>query len=98
MANRVIVRPVITEKSEWLSEEKGQYTFVVDHRSTKPEIKQAVQERFDVNVKSVNTAIMPAKEKMRATKSGYVMGRKPLYKKAIITLAEGEEIDYYGEI
>jgi large subunit ribosomal protein L23 len=98
MAKRVIIKPVITEKSEWLSEEKDQYTFVVDHKSTKPEIKQAVEERFDVNVKKVNTAIMPAKEKMRATRSGYVMGRKPAYKKAIVTLADGEVIDYYGEI
>ena len=98
MANRVIIKPVITEKSERLSEEMDQYTFIVDRKSTKPEIRQAVEEMFDVKVKNINTSIMPAKEKMRATKSGYVMGRQDAYKKAIVTLAEGDMIDYYGEI
>lgn len=98
MGNRIIVKPVITEKSERLSEERDQYTFVVDKRSSKPEIKKAIEEMFEVKVTRVNTSIIPAREKMRSTKSGYVMGRKDSYKKAIVTLAEGDMIDYYGEI
>ena len=53
---------------------------------------------FNVAVESVNTTIIPAKTKSRNTKSGIVRGRKPSFKKAYVTLAEGEEIDFYGEI
>ena len=98
MSYQILKRPVITEKSEMLSEKASQFTFVVDKRAKKPEIKKAVEEVYDVTVKSVNTSIIPAKEKMRSTRSGYVMGRKSSYKKAIITLADGEFIDFYGEL
>ena len=98
MAYQILKKPVITEKSEMLSEANAQFTFVVDKRATKPEIKKAVEDAYDVTVKSINTSIIPAKEKMKSTRSGYVMGRKPSYKKAIVTLLDGEFIDFYGEI
>jgi large subunit ribosomal protein L23 len=98
MSYQILKKPVITEKSEMLSENVSQFTFVVDKRASKPEIKKAVEDAYGVSVKSVNTSIIPAKEKMRSTRAGYVMGRKSSYKKAIITLADGEFIDFYGEL
>ena len=62
------------------------------------EIRKAVQHMYGVNVTSVNTVIMPGKAKNRTTKSGVLKGRVPAYKKAIITLVEGEDIDFFGDI
>jgi large subunit ribosomal protein L23 len=98
MVYQVLVRPAITEKSEMLAEKENKYTFIVDKRADKVQIKNAVQDMYDVTVKHVNTNIIPAKKKLKATKAGYVMGGKPAYKKAVITVSEGDFIDYYGEI
>ncbi len=98
MAKTILVKPLITEKSEMLSEERGQYTFVVAKDVNKLEIKKAVEDMYQVTVESVNTMIMPAKAKSRSTRSGILHGRKPSYKKAVVTLAEGEEIDFFGDI
>ncbi len=97
MAKTILIRPLITEKSENLAESQNRYSFVVDKRVNKIEIKSAVQEMYNVSVLSVNTVRMPAKAKSRNTKSGIVKGRKPAYKKAIVRLAEGDVIDFYGE-
>ena len=64
----------------------------------KIEIKKAVEEKYGVNVESVNTIIMPAKAKSRNTRSGILKGRKPSLKKALVTLGSGEEIDFYGDV
>ena len=98
MAKTVLVKPLITEKSEMLSEERGQYTFIVNKDCNKIEIKKAVEDMYQVTVERVNTIIMPAKAKNRSTRSGILMGRKPSFKKAIVTLSEGEEIDFFGDI
>jgi len=98
MAKTVLVKPIITEKAEGLSDRLNQYSFVVDRRANKIEIRKAVEEMYGVTVDSVNTMIMPAKTKNRTTRSGYVRGRVSAYKKAIITLTEGEEIDFFGDI
>ena len=98
MAKTVLVKPIITEKAEGLSDSLNQYSFVVDRRANKIEIRKAVEEMYGVTVDSVNTMIMPAKTKNRTTRSGYVRGRVSAYKKAIITLTEGEEIDFFGDI
>ncbi len=98
MAKRIIVKPIISEKGELFSEEMNKYIFQVDRKANKGEIKEAIESLFDVNVKKVNTCVMPGKMKIKNTKSGLQRGRKPAFKKAIVTLHSGEEIDYFGEI
>lgn len=98
MAKKILVRPVISEKAEKLSETKGQYTFVVERRVNKIEIRKAVEAMYNVSVESVNTLVMPAKTKSRNTKAGMIKGRVSSFKKAVVTLAKGEEINLYGEV
>lgn len=98
MVYQVLVRPAITEKSEMLAENENKYTFIVDKRASKPQIKEAIESMYDVSVRHVNTNIIPAKQKLKATKAGYVMGGKAAYKKAVITVSDDDVIDYYGEI
>lgn len=98
MAKTILIKPLITEKAEMLSEDNGKYSFIVAKKANKIEIKKAVEEAYQVTVESVNTMIMPAKAKSRSTRSGILQGRKPAFKKAIITLSEGEEIDFFGDI
>lgn len=94
----VLVQPLITEKLTRLQEEHQQYAFEVDRNASKPEIRRAIEEKYtDVKVARVNTMIMPSKPKGRYTKSGFVQGRSKVWKKAIITLKEGE-IDFFAEI
>lgn len=85
----VIVRPIITEASTILASELHQFTFEVDVRANKIEIKQAVERFFNVDVLNVTTAILPKKRGQRGRKS-YV--RSPEYKKAVVTLPEGQTI------
>lgn len=98
MKKQILVKPVITEKSEMLSEKKGQYSFIVHRRANKIEIRNAIEKAYGVNVDSVNTMVMPGKAKNRNTKSGMVRGRVSSFKKAIVTLVEGEVLDLYGEM
>jgi len=86
----IIVRPVISEKTYGLLDE-NKYTFVVDKRSNKTEIKQAIQTIFDVKVISVNTMNRPGKRKRR----GLVVGKRPDTKRAIVTVAPGDEIELF---
>ncbi|MAL17039.1 MAG: 50S ribosomal protein L23 [Balneola sp.] len=93
----VIIKPVITEKLSRLQEE-GKYTFEVVKNASKPEIKEAVEATYPgVKVAKVNTLIMPSKPKGRYTRSGYQGGRTKVWKKAIVTVKEGE-IDFFAEI
>ncbi|MEX0845536.1 MAG: 50S ribosomal protein L23 [Balneolaceae bacterium] len=93
----IIIRPVITEKLSQLQEE-DKYTFEVVKDSTKPEIRKAIEATYPgVKVAKVNTAIMPSKPKGRYTRSGYQGGRTKVWKKAIVTIKEGE-IDFFAEI
>ncbi len=98
MAKQILIKPIISEKSETLSGDLNQYSFVVNRKSNKIEIRKAVEEMYSVNVASVNTMIMPGKAKTRNTKSGVLKGRISAYKKAIVKLSEGEEIDFFGDI
>jgi large subunit ribosomal protein L23 len=86
----VIIRPVISEKSYGLLDE-NKYTFIVDPRANKTEIRIAVEKIFDVTVTKVNTQHRPGKRKRR----GYVVGKRPDTKRAIVTLAEGDEIELF---
>ena len=76
----------------------NRYGFIVGRKANKLEIKKAVEEFYGVQVKDVNTAVMPGKAKSRNTKAGVVSGRKPAKKKAYVTVAEGETIDLYGTV
>lgn len=97
MAKQILIKPVVSEKAELLSENQSQYTFVVAKDVNKIEIRNAVEARYGVTVDRVNTAIMPSKTKNRSTKSGIIRGRVASFKKAIVTLAEGEFLDLYEE-
>lgn len=98
MARHILVKPIISEKAEGLSEKLNQYSFVVDKTANKIEIRKAVETMYNVSVKAVNTLTMPGKYKTRSTRSGVQKGRQASYKKAIITLGAGEEIDFFSEI
>jgi large subunit ribosomal protein L23 len=93
----ILRRPLVTEKVSALNE-KGKYGFIVDATANKVEIKQAVEKQYGVNVEKVNTMKVMGKLKTRYTKTGILAGRKPNYKKAIVTLAEGEVIDFYSNV
>ena len=92
----VLVRPVLTEKVNLQMEKSGRYTFQVDKAANKLEIKKAVEEFYGVKVADVNTVVVPGKNKTRYTKAGFLKGVKPAYKKAIVTLAEGDSIDLFS--
>lgn len=98
MAKTILIRPIITEKADRLSEKLKQYSFIVAKDANKIEIQKAVEARFNVAVVSVNTLIIPAKTRNRMSRSGYLRGQKPSFKKAMVTLTEGEEIDFFGEL
>lgn len=89
--HQVIIRPVISEKSYNLIETEGQYTFQVDKRANKNQIKQAVELAFDVKVHKVNTANMKSKPK----RQGLTRGRTANWKKAVIRLQAGERIELF---
>jgi len=98
MEKRVLIKPIISEKAENLSGNAGQYSFVVNKKANKIEIRKAVEQMYGVNVSSVNTMIMPSKSKTRNTRSGVLKGSISAYKKAIVKLSNGEEIDFFGDI
>ena len=93
----ILKKPLVTEKVSALNE-KGKYGFIVDADANKVEIKKAVEKQYGVNVERVNTMLVVGKKKTRYTKAGVLAGRKPSYKKAIVTLATGEVIDFYSNV
>jgi large subunit ribosomal protein L23 len=93
----VLIKPLVTEKVSALNE-KGKYGFVVDRKANKVEIKKAVEKMYGVTVEDVNTMNYLGKAKSRFTKSRVISGRSTSLKKAIITVAEGDVIDFYSEI
>ncbi len=94
----VLVKPILSEKANSLQEKRRTYTFRVAGKANKLEIKKAVEDFYGVNVEDVKTVVVPAKSKSRFTKAGYIKGRKPSYKKAYVTVAEGENIDLYANV
>lgn len=96
--SQVILRPVITEKTTALSEKLNSYTFEVDRLANKIQIKSEVEKLYGVSVETVNTSVVPRKLKSRFTKKGVNKGYKGGYKKAIVTVADGDEIDFYSNI
>ena len=94
----IIIKPIVTEKMTGLGEKLNRYAFQVDRKANKVEIKKAVEEMYNVQVVAVNTAVVAPKAKSRYTKSGIIEGKTNAYKKAIVTLKEGETIDFYSNI
>jgi len=94
----ILIKPIITEKATNDSELHNRYTFVVDKRANKLEIKDAVEAAYGVTISSVKTLNYPIKRNTKYTKNGLVTGTKSAYKKAIVQLAEGESIDFYNNL
>jgi large subunit ribosomal protein L23 len=90
----VLVRPLVTEKSSYQSGKLNQYSFVVADKATKTMVKDAIETLFDVNVVRVNIVNAPAKRGRRA-RSRRLLVRRSAYKKAIITLADGETLEIF---
>ena len=93
----VLKRPLVTEKVTALNE-KGKYGFVVDRNANKIQIKNAVEKMYGVTVEKVATMRYQGKNKSRYTKARVISGSAASYKKAIVTVSEGEVIDFYGNI
>lgn len=96
--SEVLIKPILTEKANLQQNKLRKYSFRVDKKANKLEIKKAVESFYGVTVTDVNTVVAPAKNKSRFTKAGYIQGVKSGYKKAMVTISEGETIDLYGGI
>ena len=94
----VLVKPILTEKANAQQDKLRRYAFKVARKANKLEIKKAIEEFYGVTVTDVNTSVVPGKNKTRYTKAGFVKGQKPAFKKAMVTVAEGETLDIYGSI
>ncbi|MCP4121780.1 MAG: 50S ribosomal protein L23 [Bacteroidetes bacterium] len=94
----ILMKPIITEKMTAQGEKLGKYGFIVDKTANKIQIAGAVEEMYGVTVEGVSTMNVPAKARSRYTKKGIISGRKSGYKKAVVTLSEGETIDFFSDI
>jgi large subunit ribosomal protein L23 len=94
----ILKKPILTEKASLLTEKLNRYAFKVDPKANKLQIKSAIEQMYGVNIQAVNTIVVFGKTKSRNTKAGLVSGRAAKYKKAIITLKDGETIDFYSTI
>ena len=94
----LIIRPIVTEKMNAAGEKLNRYGFMVERTANKVEIKKAVEQMYNVQVEDVNTMIVAPKLKQRWTRSGLLRGKTNAYKKAVVTLKEGETIDFYSNI
>ena len=94
-----IIKPLVTEKMTKITDKKSnRYGFLVSPESNKLQIKEEVEGLYKVNVEDVNTMLYAGKRMARYTKAGLVKGQKSAFKKAIVTLKEGETIDFYSNI
>ena len=94
----ILIKPIVTEKLTNLGEKFNRYGFIVDRDANKLQIKAAVEQMYNVNVASVNTVNYHGKRKQRYSKSGLLRGRMNHFKKAYVTLAGDEKIDFYSNI
>jgi large subunit ribosomal protein L23 len=94
----VLKKPLITEKSTAQSEKLMQFGFLVEKTATKPEIIRAIESMYSVEVTGISTMVYAGKAKSRFTKKGLFEGRKPAFKKAIVTLKDGQTIDFFSTI
>jgi len=96
--NDIINFPLMTESASVMVERDNKLIFIVNLKAGKSDVKKAVEELYGVDVESVNTMFYSGKNKSRFTKAGVISGRTSAYKKAIVTLAKGETIDFYSNI
>lgn len=94
----IYIKPIVTEKATQLTERLNRYTFRVSPEANKYQIKSLVEKLYGVKVVNVNTAVVRGKNKSRWTKSGLLRGKTAAYKKAYITVADGETIDFFSNI
>lgn len=94
----ILIKPLITEKVNRETDKYGKYGFIVDKNADKPSIKAAVEKMYGVTVETVNTIKYAGKTKTRYTKAGVISGKTKGYKKAIVSLKEGDVIDFYSNI
>jgi len=94
----ILLKPIVTEKMTSQGDKLNRYGFIVAKSANKLQIKKAVEELYGVTVDSVNTMRYGGKVKSRNTKSGLLIGKTAALKKAVITLAEGNKIDFYSNI
>lgn len=94
----ILLKPIVTEKMTGQGDKYNRYGFLVARNANKIQIKKAVEELYSVKVESVNTLRYGGKVKSRNTKSGLLTGRTAATKKAVITLVEGDKIDFYSNI
>ena len=94
----ILLKPIVTEKMTAQGEDLNRFGFIVDKKANKIQIKEAVEEMYGVNVVAVNTMVYAGKSKSRYTRTGIINGRTKSFKKAIVTLAEGDTIDFYSNI
>jgi large subunit ribosomal protein L23 len=94
----ILLKPIVTEKMTKQGDKFNRYGFLVVKNANKLQIKKAVEDMYGVTVDSVNTMRYGGKVKSRNTKSGLLMGKTTATKKAVVTLAEGNKIDFYSNI
>lgn len=94
----ILIKPVVTEKMTKLSDELNCYGFIVAKSANKLQIQKAVEDMYGVTVEKVRTMVYGGKRKSRYTKTGIIEGKTPSFKKAIVTLVEGDKIDFYSNI
>ena len=94
----IIIKPIVTEKMTAVSEKMARYGFRVQPEANKLEIAKEVERLYHVTVVSVNTANYRPKNKNRYTKGGLIKGKTSAFKKAVVTLKEGDVIDFYSNL
>ena len=94
----IIIKPLVSEKMTSITEKQNKFGFIVRPNANKIEIKKEIEARYNVTVTDVNTCIYAGKNKSRYTRSGLLKGRTNAFKKAIVTLKEGDSIDFYSNI
>jgi large subunit ribosomal protein L23 len=94
----ILIKPLVTEKLTAQGEKLNRYGFIVDRKANKLQIKAAIEQRYNVSVADVNTCNYHGKRKSRFSKAGVLRGRMNHFKKAYITLAGDDKIDFYSNI
>ena len=93
-----IVKPLVTEKMTKITEKQNKFGFIVRPEANKVEIKKEIEGLYNVTVTDISTCVYAGKNKSRYTKAGLIKGRSNSFKKAVVTLKEGDTIDFYSNI
>jgi large subunit ribosomal protein L23 len=96
--HQVIIKPVITEKMTAAGEKFNRYGFIVNRKSSKDQIKRAIESSYDVKVESVNTMIYAGRAVSKYSKTGMMRGHTDMFKKAVVTLKDGHTIDLFANL